>query len=164
MEFIIEEMKPSDWEEVAKIYLEGIKTKIATFENEVPAWEKWDAGHCKTCRIIARSAGRVLGWAALSPTSDRCVYAGVAEISIYVGGQYKSSGVGTALMMELIRRSEEEGFWTLQSGIIKENESSRALHRKCGFREVGIRERLGQMDNGKWHDVVLMERRSKTVG
>ncbi len=164
MDFVIEAMKPADWEEVSKIYLEGIKTKTATFENEVPAWEKWDASHSKPCRIVARSGDHVLGWAALSPTSNRCVYAGVADISIYVGGQYKGQGIGTALLTDLIRRSEEEGFWTLHSRIIRENEASRALHLKCGFREVGIWEKLGQMDNGKWHDVVLMERRSKIVG
>ena len=164
MDFVIDDMKPSDWDQVAAIYLQGINTKIATFQSEVPAWEKWDAGHLRACRITARCGERLLGWAALSPTSDRCVYAGVADISVYVGGQYKGYGVGTALMEELIRRSEEEGFWTLQSRIIKENAASRGLHLKCGFREVGIRERLGQMDNGKWHDVVLMERRSKIVG
>lgn len=164
MDFTIEAMKPSDWDEVAAIYLDGINTKIATFQDEVPAWEKWDASHLKVCRLVARANGRILGWAVLSPVSSRCVYAGVADVSIYVGTKYKGCGVGTALLNELIRQSEKEGFWTLQSGIIRENTASRALHTKCGFREVGIRERLGQMDNGKWHDVVIVERRSKTVG
>ncbi|MPN29792.1 putative phosphinothricin acetyltransferase YwnH [bioreactor metagenome] len=100
----------------------------------------------------------------MSPISSRCVYAGVADISVYAGEKFKGLGVGTALLNELIRRSEDEGFWTLQSHIIKENTASRVLHLKCGFHEVGIWERLGRMDNGKWHDVVIMERRSKIVG
>jgi len=106
----------------------------------------------------------VIGWAALSSVSSRCVYAGVAEVSIYVSKASQKRGVGTALLMELIRRSEKEGFWMLQSGIIRENIASIELHKKCGFREVGYRERLWKMKDGKWHDVVLMERRSKTVG
>lgn len=101
--------------------------------------------------------------AALSPYSSRCVYAGVAEVSIYIGEKYQGQKVGTTLLKKLIEVSEENGFWTLQSGIIKENISSLNLHKKCGFREVGYRERLGKMDNGKWHDVVLVERRSKIV-
>lgn len=164
MDFIIDNMKAADWGEVSGIYLEGINTKIATFQSELPSWETWDAGHCKPCRLVARSEGRVLGWAAMSPISSRCVYAGVADISVYTGEKFKGLGVGTALLNELIRRSEEEGFWTLQSHIIKENTASRVLHLKCGFREVGIWERLGRMDNGKWHDVVIMEHRSKIVG
>jgi phosphinothricin acetyltransferase len=105
-----------------------------------------------------------LGWGALSPTSSRCVYAGVAEVSIYIGDQYRGKGIGKTLLTELVRLSEENGFWTLQSGIIKENSASIELHKKCGFRELGIREKVGKMGNGIWHDVVLVERRSKVVG
>jgi len=113
---------------------------------------------------VARSGEKILGWVALSPVSSRCVYAGVAEVSIYIGDEYKGMGVGTALLNNLIKQSEEEGYWTLQSGIIKENLPSRMLHKKCGFREIGYRERVGKMDNGKWHDVILVEHRSKLVG
>jgi phosphinothricin acetyltransferase len=164
MELVIGEMMPSDWPRVAAIYLEGIKTKIATFQSDVMEWEVWDKSHTKTCRLVARTGDDILGWAALSPTSDRCVYAGVASVSIYVAESSRGQGVGKALLTELIRRSEEEGFWSLRSGITRENTASRALHLSCGFREVGYWERVGQMDNGKWHDVVIMERRSRTVG
>lgn len=164
MEYRIDEMKASDWPQAADIYMEGIRTKIATFQSEAPGWEDWDKGHCKTCRLTVRSGDMILGWAALSPVSGRCVYSGVAEVSIYIGKQFQGQKVGTALLEELIRRSEENGYWTLQSGIIRENSASLNLHKKCGFREIGYRERLGKMDNGKWHDVVLVERRSKVVG
>ncbi|WMJ77534.1 MULTISPECIES: GNAT family N-acetyltransferase [unclassified Sedimentibacter] len=164
MDYEVEVMKASDWSQVAKIYAEGIMTKIATFQSEAPSWEEWDKGHCKSCRLVARTGDIILGWAALSPVSSRCVYAGVAEVSIYINKQYRGQKVGTALLEKLIELSEENGYWTLQSGIIKENTSSLNLHRKCGFREIGYRERLGKMDNGKWHDVVLVERRSKLVG
>ena len=164
MEYKIEEMIPSDWQQVASIYLEGIKTEIATFQTEVPTFEAWDNSHISLCRIVARLGDSVLGWAALSPTSSRCVYAGVAEVSIYIGEKYKGQGLGKALLTNLIKVSEENGFWTLQSGIIRENVASIALHKKCGFREIGIREKVGKMNNEKWLDVVLMERRSKIVG
>jgi len=163
MDYIIEEMRATDWSQVADIYMEGIMTKIATFQNTIPSWEEWNKGHCESCRLVARAGDTILGWVALSPVSSRCVYAGVAEVSIYIGKQYQGQRVGTALLEKLVEMSEEYGFWTLQSGIIRENISSLNLHKKCGFREVGYRERLGKMDNGKWHDVVLVERRSKIV-
>lgn len=163
MGFKIEDMKPADWPQVAAIYLAGIKTGLATFQSEVPGWEKWDHDHIDTCRFVARSGDTILGWAALTPASDRCVYAGVAEVSVYVNDAAKGQGIGTSLLLELIRQSEKNGFWTLQAGIIEDNTASRALHKKCGFREIGIREKLGQMPDGQWHDVVLMERRSKTT-
>jgi len=164
MDFIIDEMKKSDWTQVSNIYLEGIKTKIATFQTEAPSWDEWDNGHCNDCRLVAKSEDVILGWAALSLTSSRCVYKGVAEVSIYIRESYKGLGVGSELLKNLIKQSEENGFWTLQSGIIKENIASRELHKKSGFREIGTREKLGKMDNGIWYDVVLMERRSKLVG
>jgi phosphinothricin acetyltransferase len=160
----IEEIIASDWEQIANIYLEGIRTGKATFQTEVPTWESWNDGHVKSCRLAARSEDNILGWVALSPTSSRCAYAGVAEVSIYIEEKYKGQGVGTALLESVIKLSEENGFWTLQSGIIKENATSIALHKKCGFREIGVREKVGRMENGIWHDVVLMERRSKVVG
>ncbi len=164
MDFTIEEMKASDWAQVSAIYLSGIQTGKATFQAEIPAWEDWNSSHSESCRLVARSGNTVLGWAALSPISSRCVYAGVAEVSIYIGEGHRGQKLGTALLETLIKLSEENGFWTLQSGIIKENTASINLHRKCGFRELGVRERLGKMSNGMWHDVVLMERRSKSVG
>ncbi|WP_160684059.1 GNAT family N-acetyltransferase [Clostridium sp. C2-6-12] len=164
MNYKIEEMKDSDWEEVSKIYLEGINTGIATFQNSIPSFEDWNAGHIKSCRLVAKSEGKILGFAVLSPTSSRCVYGGVAEVSIYIGEKYRGLGVGKALMISLIELSEENNFWTLQSGIIRENTASIELQKKCGFREIGIREKVAKMDNGIWHDTVLMERRSKTVG
>ncbi len=164
MEFIITQMKETDWLQVSNIYTEGIQTKIATFQSSAPSWEDWDNGHCKTCRFVAKIGEEILGWAALSPVSSRCVYAGVAELSIYISSKFQGQKVGTALLEELLKQSEENGYWTLQSGIIRENIASLNLHKKCGFREIGYREKLGKMDNGKWHDVVLVERRSKVVG
>ena len=159
----IEPLAPADWDVVRRIYLEGIATGNATFEQSAPEWDKWDAGHLKACRLVARAEDDVLGWAALSPVSGRCVYAGVAEVSVYVADGARGRGVGNALMMALIRESEQNGIWTLQAGIFPENAASIKLHQRSGFRIVGTRERPGQL-NGSWRDVVLMERRSKTVG
>lgn len=162
--FTIEKMNESDWEEVSKIYLEGINTGISTFQNSIPTFEDWDKGHIKPCRLVAKSDGKVLGFSALSATSSRCVYSGVAEVSIYIGENYRGLGIGKALFIALIKLSEEHNFWTLQSGIIKENTASIELHKKFNFRVLGIREKIAKMDTGIWHDVVLMERRSKLVG
>lgn len=164
MKYKIEQMVQADWKQVANIYLEGIKTGIATFQAEVPTFEAWDNSHISSCRLVARLGDNVLGWGALSPTSSRAVYAGVAEVSIYIGEKYKGQGIGKVLLTNLISASEENGFWTLQSGIIRENVASIALHKKCGFREIGIREKVGKMNNKNWNNVVLMERRSKIVG
>lgn len=164
MNYKIDGMMPSDWEQVANIYGEGINTGKATFQMEIPTWEGWNNGHVNSCRLVARSESHVLGWAALSPISSRCVYAGVAEVSIYIGEKYRGLGIGKALLNSLVKNSEENGYWTLQSGIIRENTASLELHKKCGFREIGIREKVAKMNNGKWHDTVLMERRSKIVG
>lgn len=164
MNYSIEEMKASDWEEVSQIYLEGINTGIATFQNSVPSFEDWNNGHIKSCRLVAKSEGKVLGFAALSPTSSRPVYSGVAEVSIYIGENHRGLGIGHTLMTNIIKLSEENNFWTLQSGIIRENTASIELHKKCGFREIGIREKVAKMDNRIWHDTVLMERRSTVIG
>ena len=139
MEYIIEEMMDLDWQQVANIYLQGIKTGIATFQREVPTFEDWNNSHISSCRLVVRSGDNILGWGALSVTSSRYVYAGVAEVSIYIGEKYKSQGIGKALLTNLISVSEENGFWTLQSGIIRGNLASIALHKKCGFREIGIK-------------------------
>jgi phosphinothricin acetyltransferase len=158
-----EPMQAQDWTAVRTIYLEGIATGNATFEQTAPEWEKWDAGHLPGMRIVARCGGDVVGWAALSAISSRCVYAGVAEVSIYVAGRARGRGVGRRLMAQLIDESEAANIWTLQAGIFPENVASIALHQHAGFRIVGRREKLGQM-NGRWRDVVLMERRSTVAG
>jgi L-amino acid N-acyltransferase YncA len=155
----IEPLLPEDWPAVQAIYAEGLATGIATFETAVPTWEAWDSAHRPGCRLVAREAGRLLGWAALSPVSKRPVYAGVAEVSIYIAGDARGRGVGKALLLALVAESEKVGIWTLQAGIFAENRASRALHRSCGFREVGLREKIGQR-GGVWHDTILMERRS----
>jgi len=164
MEYKIVEMTQSDWEQVANIYFEGIKTGIATFQTNIPTWEDWNNSHITSCRLVATLGDRILGWCALSPTSSRCVYAGVAEVSIYIGEKYKGQGIGKNLLTNLIKLSEKNGFWTLYSGIIRENTASISLHEKCGFREIGIREKVAKMNNEKWLDVILMELRSKIVG
>lgn len=163
MDYIIDEMRAGDWEQVRAIYLEGIATGFATFETDAPAWEKWDAGHLRKARLVARDGDRILGWAALSPVSDRCVYGGVAEVSVYVGEHGRGHGVGRALLRALIEASERSGIWTLQAGVFPENTASIKLHLRCGFREVGRRERIGKL-NGAWRDTLLLERRSPNVG
>ena len=163
MGFVVERMGEADWESVRTIYEEGIATGNATFETRVPGWDEWDSRHLRTCRLVARREGEVIAWAALSSVSDRCVYAGVAEVSVYVAASARGRGVGKALLRALVEASEDEGIWTLQAGIFPENEASINLHKVSGFREVGCRERLGQV-NGVWRDVVLMERRSEVVG
>jgi phosphinothricin acetyltransferase len=159
----IEPLEADDWEAVRAIYVEGIATGNATFAQSAPDWDSWDSAHLKTCRLAARSRDGVLGWVALSPVSGRCVYAGVAEVSVYVAETERGRGIGIALLDALIPQSELNGIWTLQAGIFPENEASIRLHKRAGFRVVGVRERLGQM-NGRWRDVVLMERRSSVIG
>jgi L-amino acid N-acyltransferase YncA len=163
VEYAIDALQPTDWRQVRSIYLEGIETGQATFETDAPDWERWDAGHLKTCRLVARAVDAIAGWAALSPVSARRVYRGVAEVSVYVQESFRGSGVGRALLERLVECSERHGIWTLQAGIIAENVASLKLHQRCGFREVGLRERIGQLE-GEWRDVILLERRSKIVG
>jgi L-amino acid N-acyltransferase YncA len=160
----IRAMTPGDWPEVRTIYEEGIATGNATFQVSVPTWEEWDATHTQECRLVATEEGAaLLGWAALSRVSSRCVYAGVAEVSIYVAAAARGRSVGRRLLEHLIKDSEQHGFWTLQAGVFPENLASVALHQRCGFRRVGTRERLGEL-GGRWRDVLLLERRSPTVG
>ena len=158
----LRDLRPDDWPEVAAIYEAGIRTRNATFETEVPSWEAWDASHLIAHRLVAVEDGRVVSWAALSPVSGRCVYAGVAEASVYVAPDAHGRGIGRALLERLVLDAERAGIWTLQAGIFPENEASVALHLRCGFRVVGTRERLGKLD-GVWRDVVLLERRSESV-
>ena len=154
---------PTHWDAVARIYAEGLATGNATFETEVPAWERWDAAHLSDHRLVALQEGGVVGWTALSQVSERCVYAGVAEESVYVSEAARGRGVGRVLLEELIRGSEQAGIWTIQTGIFPENQASLRLHERVGFRLVGTRERLGQR-NGVWRDVVFLERRSALFG
>lgn len=163
MNYTIDSMQPQDWEQVSAIYLEGIATGHATFETAAPDWEQWDAGHLPICRLIARNEEHILGWAALSAVSRRKVYAGVAEVSVYVSGKARGRGVGDKLMAALIANSEEHGIWTLQASVFPENRASVALHLKHGFRELGRRERIAQL-HGIWRDTVVLERRSRIVG
>ena len=152
-----------DWGLVRSIYLEGIGTGQATFETGVPSWTQWNDAHLPAPRLVAISDDRIVGWAALSPVSFRPVYAGVAEVSVYVSQGSRGHGIGRALLDTLVKESEKNGIWTLQASIFPENVASLALHKSCRFREVGTRERIGNM-NGVWRDTVLLERRSKLVG
>jgi L-amino acid N-acyltransferase YncA len=163
MDYVIEALCAHDWEQVRAIYLEGIATGQATFQTSAPEWEEWDAGHLPHCRLVARTDGRVLGWAALSPTSKRACYAGVAEVSVYIAAAARGQGVGKALLAALIAASEEHGIWTLWAAIFPENAASIRLHVQAGFREVGRRERIAQL-HGVWRDTVILERRSQVVG
>lgn len=159
----IEEMVEPDWSAVRTIYLEGIATGHATFEKSAPDWTTWDSAHLRSCRLVARSGPELLGWAALSPVSNRCVYGGVAEVSVYIAVRARGRKIGSKLLTALVQKSERNGIWTLQAGIFPENVASIELHRRAGFRIVGTRERLGCMD-GRWRDVILMERRSAITG
>lgn len=163
MNLFVEAMQRKHWPEVQTIYREGIATGEATFEATVPGWKEWDMRHRKDCRLVARDGNRIIAWAALNPVSDRAAYSGVAEVSIYVTEAARGMGVGKALLDALLRASESAGIWTLQAAIFPENITSIALHRNLGFREVGYRERIGRL-NGRWKNVLLMERRSKIVG
>jgi len=160
---IIDPMRSADWVRVREIYLEGIATGDATFETEAPGWDKWDSAHLPFARLVARVAGELVGWSALSRVSQRCVYGGVAEVSVYVSSAQRGAGVGRRLLASLIEESEHNGIWTLQAGIFPENTASLALHAAYGFRKVGHRERIGKL-NGIWRDTVLLERRSAKIG
>jgi len=163
MNILIEKMTENDWEDAAKIYIQGIQTKNATFEEKCPDWYTWDKNHRTDCRLVAKNNGNVIGWASLANVSGRCVYEGVSEVSIYVDSNIQGQGIGQRLMERLIIESEKSNIWTMQAGIFPENKSSIRLHEKNGFRIIGKREKIGKMDN-KWRDVILLERRSKIVG
>lgn len=158
----VRELHSDDWPAVRAIYEEGIRGGDATFETETPSWEAWDAAH-PVLRFVAERDGSVAGWAALSPASPRHCYRGVGEVSVYVAGDARGAGLGHALLGRLVERSEQAGYWTLTAGVFPENEASLRLHEACGFREVGVRERLGE-SAGVWRDVILLERRSTLIG
>jgi L-amino acid N-acyltransferase YncA len=155
-------MRNDDWPAIANIYSEGMATGNVTFETETPEWAKWNQGHLQHCRLVAQDSQQIVGWAALSPVSSRRVYSGVAEVSVYVATEARGRGVGRLLLQALVEHSERNGIWTLQAGIFPENIPSIALHKSCGFREVGLREKLGQR-RGIWRDVLLLERRSSKM-
>ena len=162
MSLVIDGMRATDWERVRAIYAEGIATGVATFETEAPEWERWNAAHLPRARLVAREGRLIKGWAALSPVSARKVYSGVAEVSVYVGEEFRGEGIGRLLLEALIKVSERIGIWTLQASIFPENLASVRLHLLCGFREVGRRERIAKL-RGAWRDTLLLERRSKEV-
>ncbi|WP_050784380.1 GNAT family N-acetyltransferase [Pedobacter sp. BAL39] len=153
---------PSDWEQVKLIYEKGIATGNATFQTTAPSFEEWDNSHLINCRFVDDQDGTVRGWAALTPVSSRCVYAGVAEVSVYVDPAFSGKGIGSDLLNLLVRQSEQEGIWTLQAGIFPENAASLKIHEKAGFRILGVREKIGKQ-LGLWRDTVLLERRSQTI-
>jgi phosphinothricin acetyltransferase len=159
----IRAMRADDWPAVCDIYEAGIVTGHATFETSAPTHQQWNDTHLADHRLVATVGGEVAGWAALSPVSDRCVYGGVAENSIYIHSDQRSRGVGRTLLVALIASSESAGIWTVQTGIFPENTASIALHQRCGFRIIGTRERIGQL-KGIWRDTLLLERRSALVG
>jgi L-amino acid N-acyltransferase YncA len=164
----IQSMTAAHWPEVCAIYEQGMATGKATFTTTAPPWDDWDRSHLPHSRLVAMDAdasstSQVLGWAALSSVSSRCVYGGVAEVSVYVAGTARGRGVGRQLLAALIAESEAHGIWTLQAGIFPENTASVRIHTNAGFREVGRRERIGQL-HGVWRDTLLLERRSAVVG
>ncbi len=159
----VRSMLASDWPSVSTIYAEGIATGFATFETVVPTWEDWDSSHMKSCRVVVEDQNTILGWAALTPVSSRCVYGGVAEVSVYVSNQSRGKGVGSILLQALIDQSEDAGIWSLQAGVFPQNKASINLHLKMGFRLIGTRESIAKL-NGQWNDNCMLERRSKTVG
>ena len=160
---MIRNITEKDYPELSRIYLGGIATGNATFQTTAPTWEEWNASHMQQCRLYIAGEGEMLGWAALTPVSNRCVYAGVAEVSIYIDQDKRGKGIGSLLMNELITQSEAAGIWTLQAGIFPENKASIRLHEKHGFRIIGYRERIGKM-NDTWRDNLVLERRSRVTG
>jgi phosphinothricin acetyltransferase len=159
----IRAMTFDDWPIVEAIYRAGIETGNATFEQKTPEWSVWDAGHHQHSRLVAMLDGQIVGWAAISPISKRAVYAGVAEESIYIAESARGRGVGKTLLAATVAESEQNGIWTLQTGIFPENVASLRLHQACGFVRLGTRKKIGQM-NGIWRDVIFLERRSEIVG
>lgn len=162
MEIVVRPLLESDWDIVSKIYIDGIATGIATFETECPNWIRWDKKYISKCRYVAVIKNDIVGFAVLAPTSKRLVYIGVAEVSVYVAQKYRGKGIGNILLNTLVDESEKEGFWTLQASIFAENKPSIKMHLKCGFKMIGIREKIGKL-NGKWYDNHLLEKRSKII-
>ncbi len=161
---IIEAMTKDDWSDIKRIYQQGLDSGVSTFQTAVPSYDEWDDKHVPSCRLVARINKQVVGWAALTKVSHRCVYEGVAEVSIYMDSAFHGQGIGSKLLTQLINASEDNGFWTLQSTILTENVASIELHTKCGFNIIGIRSKIGKGKDGFWKDVVIAEKRSNSVG
>ncbi len=161
-EILIDVFSEEDWSAISQIYQEGISTQMATFETQIPSWETWNASHLTSCRLKAIHDKTIVGWASLSPVSKRIVYKGVAEVSIYITSKLRGFGIGKLLLTSLIKKSEQEGFWSLQASIFPQNKASIALHKSVGFREIGYRENVSKLDD-IWYDNILMERRSKII-
>ena len=157
---MIREMRDEDWETVAEIYKQGLEEGTSTFNTECPGFTEWNEGHVKNCRFVFEEEGKVVGWIALSPSSSRCAYKGCVEMSVYVDRNYRGHGVGTALVNTIIREAEKDGYWSIYSAIFSINKASIALHKKCGFREIGYRERIAKDRFGKWQNTTLMEYRA----
>ena len=157
---MIREMRDEDWERVAEIYKQGLEEGTSTFNTECPSFAEWNEGHLRNCRFVFEEEGKVVGWIALSPTSSRCAYKGCVEMSVYVDRNYRGHGIGTALVNTIIREAEKDGYWSIYSAIFSINKASIALHKKCGFREIGYRERIAKDRFGKWQNTTLMEYRA----
>lgn len=157
---MIREMRDEDWGTVAEIYKQGLEEGTSTFNTECPGFTEWNEGHIKNCRFVFEEEGKVVGWIALSPSSSRCAYKGCVEMSVYVDRNYRGHGIGTALVNTIIREAEQCGYWSIYSAIFSINKASIALHKKCGFREIGYRERIAKDRFGKWQNTTLMEYRA----
>ena len=157
---MIREMRDEDWGTVAEIYKQGLEEGTSTFNTECPGFTEWNEGHIKNCRFVFEEEGKVVGWIALSPSSSRCAYKGCVEMSVYVDRNYRGHGIGTALVNTIIREAEKDGYWSIYSAIFSINKASIALHKKCGFREIGYRERIAKDRFGKWQNTTLMEYRA----
>ncbi|MBO5279380.1 MAG: N-acetyltransferase [Lachnospiraceae bacterium] len=156
-------MKPEDWKRVEDIYKQGMEKGISTFNTECPSYEEWDKGHIRECRYVFEEDGRVVGWTAISPSSGRCVYRGCVEVSIYIDEEYQGRGIGTQLLQRLCDETEKAGYWSLYSAIFSINKASIALHKKCGFREIGYREKIAKDRFGVWQNTTMMERRNSII-
>ena len=157
---MIREMRDEDWGTVSEIYKQGLEEGTSTFNTECPSFAEWNEGHVKNCRFVFEEEGKVVGWIALSPSSSRCAYKGCVEMSVYVDRNYRGQGIGTALVNTIIREAEKDGYWSIYSAIFSINKASIALHKKCGFREIGYRERIAKDRFGKWQNTTLMEYRA----
>lgn len=160
---VIRRMNELDWKRVSEIYIQGLETNLSTFQTECPSYEEWNASHLEDCRLVAVIDDQVVGFAVLSPTSKREVYKGVVEVSLYVDSSYKNCKIGTTLLKTLIVDSEKKGYWSLYSSIIAENAGSIRVHEKCGFRQVGYREKIARDRFGRWHNTIIMEKRSNIL-
>jgi len=163
MELLIEHFRTEDWDQVNKIFIQGIETGNSTFTKVPPSQEEWESTYVLESCIVARINNEVVGWVAIKPVSNRPVFVGVAEVSVYIRKGFRGNSIGKRLLSSVIDWSEANGYWTIQSNIFPENISSIKLHKSLGFKEVGVREKIGQMD-GRWRDIILLDRRSNKVG